>query len=194
MENKNTEEIKQNTLQERIENEKYTFDTINSFINTADNKISIMLGIHSAIFTVFGAFTTFSFKDYDWKEIDGGMISYLIFMAFSIILFSTSLALFLFALCPRFKGENKKNNKEENETERKYNLLFFEDIKALGKEEYQTLAKENNSQIFNDDLEEEIYTNASICSKKMHYFRKGLIALSFCMLFYIICFLIMLFI
>ncbi len=194
MENKNTEEIKQNTLQERIENEKYTFDTINSFINTADNKISIMLGIHSAIFTVFGAFTTFSFKDYSWKEIDGGMICYLIFMVFSIILFSSSLVFFLFALCPRFKGNNKKDNKEENEVEKKYNLLFFEDIKTLEKHKYIGLAKAKNLQSFNDDLEEEIHANASICSKKMHYFRKGLIASSISMLFYIICFLIMLFI
>lgn len=69
MENKNIDETRQNTLQEKIENEKYTFDTINSFINTADNKISIILGIHSAIFTVFGAFTTFSFKDYNWKKL-----------------------------------------------------------------------------------------------------------------------------
>lgn len=55
------------------------------------------------------------------------MISYLLFFTLSIILFLSSLALFVFALCPRFKGENKK----EKEMVKKYNLLFFEDIKTF---------------------------------------------------------------
>lgn len=67
-------------------------------------------------------------------------------------------------------------------------------LKLFEKDKYIDLAKANNLQSFNDDLEEEIHANASICSKKMHYFRKGLIASSLSIMFYIICFLIMLFI
>lgn len=169
--------IRKNTLQEKTDNEKHTFDTIISLINFADTKISTIFTIESVIFTAFGTYTLLSFKKYNWCNVCSiTKYAYWAVTTISILTFVLSLIVFLSALCPRFNGKHKKVEKNKN-------LIFFEDIILINKEDFINTAKKTTDQNYKDFLLEEIYSNAKICSKKMHKFRLGLILSGISLLF-----------
>lgn len=176
-------------IEKQIEFKKYSVDLVNSWINNADTKISIAFGIISAIFAGFGAYFSFSLKDYNWEEISFLMIFFLCLGCLGIIAFMCSLFLYGFALFPNFIGKQ--------EDVAKYNLLFYGDISMYKKDElgkFQSDFDNYSSKRFLNDLEKEIFYNSRVCKRKMTLFRGGLIFTGIFTLSYAICFILIMFI
>lgn len=156
------------SLEKQIEKNKYTLDSVNSWINSADQKIETAFGIFSAVFAAFGflvgsKLTELKSTNCCWYYV------LLVLTIISIAIFIVGLTFFFFALKPNFTSGNK---------ECKYSI-FYEEIKSFPKasDYVESCSKVSDSQ-FNEILCEEIYYNSEICSKKMHRFKNGLIGSS----------------
>ena len=79
------------------------------------------------------------------------------------------------SFCDVVKVKNKLK-KIKDDKKPKYSI-FYDEIKDFEKaDEFVKAAKAANAEMFNEEILKEIYYNSGICSKKMHWFRKGAIA------------------
>lgn len=155
-----------------IEKNQYTLDLVNSWINSADQKIGTAFGIFSVVFAAFGFLA--GSKLTELRETNCCWYYVLLVLSIiSIVAFVSGLAFFFFALKPNFQSDNK---------ECKYSI-FYEEIKSFSKasDYIEVCSKATDSQ-FNEELCKEIFYNSKICSKKMHSFKNGLIISSIAIL------------
>lgn len=155
-------------IKERIERNKYTLDLVNLWINNVDNKISMTFAILSAIL----ALIVFVTEDY-LSNIESQGISFCSlccvkgFALASGLLFLVSVLCFIMCIIPRFDMEKAGGKKYS---------IFYDEIKNFDNyRDYIDACIDANAEIFNQELEKEIYFNSCICSKKMRFFRKGII-------------------
>ena len=136
-----------------MERSKYSLDLINTWITSADSKISTSCGIVSV-----GAIEP-------WKTL------FIITAAGSVITFILSLFFHLLALSPKFFAGKNTGDQSKN---KKCNI-FYEDIKDYkDAEDYISAVRKISENQFVDDVLRETYYNSKICSTKMHRFKIGL--------------------
>lgn len=156
---------------QKVDNNKYTFDLVNSWINNADTKVSVSCGISSVVFAVILSWVENYLKDMTVLETSNVSL-----LLASKILFLIAIVSFLFSLWFHFWALNpsltslKKKQKEEP-----VYSIFFEDIKRFkSTEAFITCVDEASIKDFNEEVLKEIYINSDICSKKMRRFRRGM--------------------
>ena len=152
-----------------IENNKYTLDLVNGWINNADTKISISCGISSVVFAIilFFAENILCKLDYS-KGINSCYIPWIMLFGIGGVgCFLVSLWFCFWALNPNLASSKiKAQNKDYS--------IFYEDIKCLTEPEYIASANDATDEAFNEEILREIHINSGICSKKMHRFKIGM--------------------
>lgn len=147
-----------------VEQNKYTLDLVNVWINSADQKIGTAFGIFSAIFAAFGFLVGSKLADLKYENCCWYCVL-LVISILSIAIFVVGLAFFFFALKPDLTSDSKVN---------KY-TIFYEEVKSFqNADDYYEACAIATEDDFNKEVCKEIYYNSVICSKKMYKFRIGL--------------------
>ena len=156
-----------------LERSKYSLDLINTWISSADSKISTSCGIVSVVVAVlvFVAENILSKIDRTNGAIEPWRILFIITALIAVISFLLSLLYHIRALSPSFfSGKSKSEQGKKGKC-----CIFYEDIKDYkDAEEYIRVVRKMPEDQFVDDILREVYCNSDICSKKMHEFKKGL--------------------
>ena len=170
MEKKEKEIMK--TIKENINqgDNKYTLDLMNLWISNADSKINISCGISSLVVGAIGicAGSILGQMAQDGNLNKSIMVWFYIVTAFSICAFLASLWFYFWALNPNLTSGKSKIEKP------KYSL-FYKDISNFSNvDDYIECVEKATEEDFNRELIQEIYINASICTKKMERFKTGM--------------------
>jgi len=156
-----------------LERSKYSLDLINSWITSADSKISTSCGIVSVVVAVmvFVAENILSKIDRTNGAMEPWRTLFIITAAGAVITFISSLFLHLLALSPKFFAGKKTGDQSKN----KRCNIFYDDIKDYNNaEDYISVVRKMSENQFVDDVFRETYYNSNICSTKMHRFKIGL--------------------
>lgn len=154
-------------LEKRIEIATQILDRNIKFINTCDNKTSIILASIGVLFTII--FTNIKFStilnciyQICLKSILLG-IAYIIFLAGSVIVLIIGLGYFVSVLHARLKGGNEKSP------------IFFSGIYKHGTyNKYRQAFVTLNKHEYLDELIDQIFVNAKIAQIKYTKYNKGL--------------------
>ena len=168
------EDLKKESKKEetKIDRNEYTLDLVNSWINSADQKIGTAFGIFSAIFAAFSFLVGTNLKSIKESNCCWYYVL-LVLTIIAVLVFIAGLYFFFRALKPSFTSDNK---------ECKYSI-FYEEIKSFPKAtDYVEVSRKASDEQFEEELIKEVYYNSRICSKKMHSFKNGLILSSIAIL------------
>ena len=148
-------------MDDTLERSKYVYEQINSWIENADNKVSVSCGIFTGVF---------------------GVVTFLAEQYIKILVMASAVLLYALAIIPNLKSSGK------NKSEKEY-PVYFGDISTIDYEKYKNLMKNGNEQNFNEELILESWFNSGICTKKMKRYKMGvilsIIAVSFAFLSFI---------
>ncbi len=153
-------------------------DRIIGFINTCDNKTSIILGIIGVMLSIF--FTSDSIKELQIiiiSALESSKFKDYIYLFF-LVLFSICLGYGIFKLISSlFARINGLDIKEESlDLDSK---IFFRHIaKNNSYKEYKQKMTKCSQEKFVNDIISQIYINSKICSKKYNDYNQGLIIIS----------------
>ena len=148
-------------------------DLINTWITSADSKISTSCGIISVVVAVlvFVAENILSKIDTAKGAIEPWRTFFIAAALIAVVTFLMSLFCHIRALSPNFFSEKDKSEKRKKEK----CCIFYEDIKDYKDAgEYIRAVRKLSEDQFVNDILQEVYCNSNICSKKMHEFKKGL--------------------
>jgi hypothetical protein len=151
-----------------VERSMYVFDQVNSWIQNADNKVSISCGIFTGVFgviTFLAEKVTAPTAKTTINECCRGV--YRTSFILSLILMGLSILLYVMAINP-----NIKSNKAP--TVKKKMRIFFCDIADINLGEYKKLMNNASDDDFCEELLNEVHFNSKICTRKMQRYRKGL--------------------
>ena len=155
------------TIRERSE---YVNDQINSWIENADNKVSVSCAIFTAVFGIITFVTEQYAKDAKGLTIDTNwQFAYHILFILSITIMSVSILAYILAINPNL-GTNTKNNN----TPKKKCPIYFGDIAEYKLDEYLQAANMADEKDFVEELQRESHYNAGVCVRKMRRYRFGL--------------------
>lgn len=137
-------------------------ELINYWIDKADNKISILLGILPLVSAVLNYITsTFNKRKPELSVLYG------IHDVISVFLIIVSISFFIFALIPKLGSSGISKNKGYP--------IYYGDICKLKSDEYKSIISKADDDDYVNELMNEIYYNSKICKSKMTSFRKGII-------------------
>lgn len=166
---KSNPEVQKNKEEKRIDYCEKIYSQVNSWIENADNKVSVSCGILTGVFAIITFLAEKVTRgvtiNFCWHRL------YLICFGTSMLTMGTALFFYILAINPNLgsgsksAGEAKKN---------KAVLLYYGDIAKLSVDEYKQLMKKSEEKAYFDELLGEIHYNSVICEKKMKNFRKGL--------------------
>lgn len=149
-----------------IERNKYVFDLVNHWIDSADSKVTTSYTIFTVLFTVITLISDNISGTNGTGQVQNLCLINLSNIVASIgyVLFTISAFLHVWAVKPRLYGKKSKDvvNKEYS--------IFFEDIKKFkNANDYRDHAKNVSDEEFNNSLLSEIYYNSRIASRKMMF-------------------------
>ena len=150
-------------IKDRIVRNTELLGLTNSWIDSADNKVSIFCAVFSIIYGVI----TFGIETIKSRQAlpDGTTRSAVIaLIIISALLMATSLSLYLSAIIPKLISAKKKTNKVS---------LFYGDIAKVTFEEFREFEKSLTDDRYNKEILSEVYINSKICSAKMKKFKIG---------------------
>lgn len=152
------------------EENKYVLEQVNKWIDSADNKVGVSIGLMSAVLAVIAIIADNFFKDLTVPVNADMRLLYLFYIAtlLSILLYIISIGFYISTVIPRLNGSTKKKK-----SEKKYSIYFDEIGKFESAQDYVESTKEIDIEGFIDEIAKEIYYNSSICSRKMKAFRIG---------------------
>ena len=159
-----------NTTDNRISNQKYCYDLVNSWINNADSKITVATSVSVGLFSVITYVSEqISITHYTYPSIVYIFMYYLytFFPIIGFILLLVSLYFYSRALVPNLKSNDDNHNKDYP--------LFFGDISKLDLKKYKKKMLFSTDADFLEELINETHNNSKLCSKKMKRFRLGFI-------------------
>ncbi len=163
-------EIQKSIEQSSVENNKYTLDLVNSWINNADVKISISCALSSLVIALvaLGAENILS-KIAENCEFNNSLLAiFKVVVFFDIAIFLVSLWFHFWALNPSLISAKAPIRKPQYS-------IFFEEISRFGNmDDYKKSALKATEARFNEEVLQEIYINSGICTKKMKRFRIGM--------------------
>lgn len=158
---------KKTNIKENLEQNKYTLNLINQWIQHAENKASLLLAFIVALSGII-QFVCSKLIIPTYETTPKIFIIFIIVLTLGIILFIISIIFFLMVIFPSLTNYSS--------TENKYSI-FFEDIASFQSfESYYKLVKKTNNKQFNKEIIKEIYINSKICSKKMKNIKLAIIS------------------
>ena len=138
---------------------------LHSLINSADNKIGLVLGIDTAM---LGFLVASASKKYVFGSI------VLLFISISCILILVSLFMVSLASFPRTSGS-------------KNSIIFFKSVSTYDLDQYQDRIVNLTNEIYFEDLIHQCYYNAKITSQKFKWVRYSMFSLYFSIIPWLIC-------
>lgn len=146
------------------------YELVNKWIENADNKVSIICGLFSA---VFGVITFLAERVNGEKIIHNCMASaHRICFFLSLLLMGVSILFYVLSLNPKLVSTNAKKPKRDKRCTQC--PVFFGDIAALGFEEYRHTFNHTSQAGYIKEIQKEIHINSIICTKKMLFYKWGL--------------------
>ncbi len=130
---------------------------LHSLINSADNKIGLVLGIDTAM---LGFLVASASKKSALEPMA------LLFISVSCILILASLFMVSLASFPRTTGS-------------KNSIIFFKSISSYNLDEYQDKIVKLNNEMYIEDLVHQCYYNAMITSQKFKWVKRSMLSLYF---------------
>lgn len=154
-------------MSEKMERAKYGYDLVNSWIGNADNKVSISCAIFTGAFGVI----TYLGENYlkDAEVVTTGCLPCFYKASFILGILSMAAALFFYAraIIPNLKSSSALHMK-------KY-PLFYKDVVDIQRVDYKKLMNDATEDDFIAELIDETYFNSGIATKKMKWYRIGVI-------------------
>lgn len=161
-------------LKNTVDRNLRVFETVNSWINNADNKVSVSCGVFT------GAYGIISFLAESYLKSSSScsnkclndcmeVIVHILF-ALGLIFLAVSLFFFARAIIPNLTSDIKRTEA----TQKRY-PIFYGDIALLNRTEFSTLMQKTSLKDYNEELLIEIHINSQICSKKMKLYKHGVI-------------------
>lgn len=164
-----TQDKNEGKNENKLDRSKYVYEQINSWIENADNKVSISCGIFSG---VFGVITFLSERlnasgtlNECWRLV------YRWCFGISIALMLISILFYVLAINPDL---GKSGKKENGTVPKKKCPVFYGDIAELALPDYRKAMNQATDTDFINELQAEAYYNSRICLKKMKKYRIGL--------------------
>jgi len=155
-------------IDKKIEDFKYELDSINSWIVSADNKVSIYCGMYSVVIAVIAFIADHVMSAI---VISPGIVNKTFYCLFigsviiSIVGFLVSIFFYTCAIKPNLIGNKGKGNNKELS-------LFYKDIAELDSpREFINIVSMANRKTYLDSLASEIYYNSKVCTEKMMKFQ-----------------------
>ena len=169
----------QRTDKELIEDLKFSLSLVNYWIDKADFKVSVSMGL----FPLITALLQYLFSTVSDKAVDP-FIQFCIHMVLyvCIILVFASTILFLFALKPNLKTGGKPREKKKH-------LLYYVDIQKETLDSFKGTMRQSVEDDFANELMNEIHQNSKICYNKMHKYKTGILLSIFSLFGQLFCFL-----
>jgi len=153
----------------KLENCKYGYDLVNSWIGNADNKVSVSCALLTGIFGVIN----FLSDRISGNDQSAGLLGYIYYICFvsSLIFIGVSITFFIFAINPNLGSSGNKGKTKK--TVKKY-PIFFGDIDEMELGEYKNIMYKASYKDLIDELLTETHYNSKIATKKMTNYRNGL--------------------
>lgn len=155
---------------DRITNQKYSYDLVNSWINNADSKITVATSISVGLFSVITYvseqihISLYSNNNYLYYILT---VMYSWFPVIGFILLLISIFFYSCALVPNLKSNDEEHNKMFP--------LFFGDISNEELKKYKKKMLHSTDTDFLEELIYETHFNSRLCSHKMKMFKLGYI-------------------
>lgn len=164
--------------EELIEELKYSLDLVNYWIDKADFKVSVSMGL----FPLITALLQYLFSSVSGKAANP-YIQLFVHMIVSvcILLVFASTILFLFALKPNLKTGGKPSEKK------KY-LLYYGDVQEENLDSFKEAIRQSTENDYANELMNEIHQNSKICYNKMRKFKIGILLSLFSLIGQLFCF------
>ncbi len=139
----------------------YLFSNVNRWINNADGKINIFIGIQ------LGVIGLLFFNFFDWSKSAFSRMTLI-----ESILFLIGILFVLWSIFHSLKGifPILKSRGENGE------LVYFGAITKISLSKFRKLVSEATDKQYIDDLVEQIYTNSHIAQDKFESYKKAVIS------------------
>lgn len=162
------------SMDKRINDYRYTLNSINSWIISADNKVSIYCGMYSVVIAVItfvanhvmsGICTPLAVSNqsvnnqyaYNW---------FVAFVVSALVSFLASIVFYTKAVKPNLIGEKQCIDSKQKFT------LFYKDIAGFESAEiFVNAAIEVDRESYFKEILAEVYYNSKVCTKKMQNFQ-----------------------
>lgn len=175
----------------KVEECREKLNNVGTWIGSADNKISIGLGI----FSITGLFIGFIFSEnferlMYIKNINfEAFLSVMIFFVLSLVLFVCSLCFYVYGIVPRLCTAEDFKRKKAKEIKSSINFWFYKHVASF--KECSDFIEACESKFGPADTEckqvlEEVYANSNICLIKMQSFKIGIVISLFSVLFSVV--------
>lgn len=153
----------------RLERSKFVYEQAKSWIENADNKVSVCCGLLTAVFGVIsflsGRITTSEVVNECWQR------AHHLSFAFSLGIMLVSILFYVLAINPNLGKSGKKKN---GSIPSKKHPVFYGDIAKMSLEDYKKAMNKATDEDFIDELQNEAHYNSIICASKMYYYKVGL--------------------
>lgn len=165
----------QDNLATRIDDYKYILDIINSWIASADNKVSIYCGMYSAVIAAITFAANHLLSGLHASSNDVNQMAYTIFslcVVIAIITFLVSIVFYTLSVKPKLLGKkcSKKGRRQE------YSLFYANIASFEDPDEFVDAVKNSNRQDYYQELLKEVYYNSDVCTEKMKSFQIAVIS------------------
>ena len=158
-----------NKNEDKLDRSKYVYEQVNSWIENADNKVSISCGIFSG---VFGVITFLSERLAASVSVNGcWQTIYHWCFGIGLVLMLFSILFYVLAINPNLGKSGKKKN---GTAPKKEYPIFYGDIAELKLSDYMKAMNQATDTDFINELQAEAHYNSEICTKKMKNYRIGL--------------------
>ena len=151
-----------NMSNNRTEHLEYALSLVNYWIDKADAKVSISLGL----FPLISAIMKYINSTY-YHKLTCVIPFYEIMDILCVVLITSSIILFVFALKPNLKSSGKIKTKRYP--------IYYGDICRLDLDVYKSLVIRADENDYADELMNEIHCISAICYRKMVRFKVGVI-------------------
>ena len=138
----------------------YIFSNINSWINNVDNKVSIFIGIQTAVLSLI------FLRTFDWfvSNFFSMTLTEMVVSFIGFLMLIVSLYYSLRGLFPSVKASDNNSG-----------LMFFGEISNCSLEKYKKLIASANEKEYQDELVEQIHTNSLIASVKFSSYKRSVL-------------------
>lgn len=162
-------------LATRIDDYKYILNTINSWIASADNKVSIYCGMYSVVIAAITFAANHLLSGLHASSNDVNQRAYIAFslcVVIAIIAFLVSIVFYTLSVKPKLLGKkcSKKGRRKE------YSLFYANISKFRDSDEFVSAVKNSNRKDYYQELLKEVYYNSEVCTKKMKCFQIAVIS------------------
>ena len=163
---------KEEGLGTKVDDYRYVLDSINSWIISADNKVSIYCGMYSVVIAVIAFVADHVLSVIGEKSAEINQTAYVwlvVLTIIAIISFLISIVFYSWAVKPNLICDNNTQDKDKLS-------LFYRDIAQFkSPEEFVHTVEETDRDGYLTEIVTEVYYNSKVCTSKMIRFQVAII-------------------